>query len=993
MGSFLSMSIRRHMILLIIVMSVVPIGIIINSAFEQGQRDLKEATLLIERLSDEVSNDQNVLVLGAQQLLTTLALVPSVQTRDAKAVNSLLAELGKKNPQISNILLMDKSGVVWASAMPVRGVITADDRRYFRKAMETGTFSSGEYTVGRVLGKPAITFGYPVKDSSGKIQHVAAASFTLDKYSELLKMKKLPASTSLVLTDHRGIILFDATAPQFTGKQDKQHLFRRMAEGPERGTFDAVGITGIHRYFAYQKVRLNTEQTPYMYIRTGVPVAAVLAKTRSSVLVDLGLLSSITLLAFAFAVYISKRGILDKINALRDATQKVAGGDLEARVSQHVAGGELGELGCAFDDMACRLADCAVERRQAEKALWENEEKYRSLIEATGTGYVIIDTNGVVFDANLNYAELCGRSSASEVIGHSVMEWTAEHDRERSVEAIRNCVDRGGVNHIEVDYINERGGVLPVEINANLLQTSEGIRVITLCRDITERRQADDALRDSEKTLRLVMDSMPAGVWWVDTHGKLEYLNHCFVEQFGYTIDDIPTIHDWFWRAYPDPASREAYVSARNAAVAEALEKGSPIPPRESKVTTKDGRVRHVIINNHAGKDRTLAIFTDITEHKFISEQLLRIQKLESLGVLAGGIAHDFNNILTGILGNISIAKMMLNEDHKSYKMLDSAENASRRAAGLASQLMTFAKGGQPIKTAMMVQRLIEDCVSLTLTGTNVKAVVEIPKPLRPIEADEGQLSQAFGNLIINAVHAMIGGGVLTIRGENATIDVFNGQGLAAGEYVRLTFADQGCGIPEENLTKIFDPYFTTKTEGTGLGLTSTYSIVCKHGGHIFVESTVGEGSTFTIYLPSLQERMPENHRHEEIVSPHRGGSILVMDDETMILDLASEMLTHLGFEVSTCKSGEEAVTLYREARERGAPFSVVIMDLTIPGGMGGAEAAKIILSYDSKARLIVSSGYSNDPIMAEHKKYGFSGAAVKPYQVGNMLQLLNAVL
>jgi PAS domain S-box-containing protein len=387
----------------------------------------------------------------------------------------------------------------------------------------------------------------------------------------------------------------------------------------------------------------------------------------------------------------------------------------------------------------------------------------------------------------------------------------------------------------------------------------------------------------------------------------------------------------------------------------------------------------------------SLVCVQDITESKEQANEKLKLQKLESLGVLAGGIAHDFNNILTGIIGNISLAKMFVDDTHKSYNPLLDAEKASLRATDLARQLLTFAKGGEPVKKVFSIQNLVNECVALVLHGSNVKSFVDIPNSIHAIEADEGQISQALHNIIINATQAMPGGGVLTLSAQIETLSVHNNMALSPGTYVRLECSDEGCGISETDLRKIFDPYFTTKVSGTGLGLASTHSIITKHGGHISVSSSVGKGTTFTIYLPSIGETFPE-YQAETVAQTqgaHNGGSILVMDDEEMILGITSAMLEEIGFDAKTCKDGSDAIRCYKEAKASDAPFIAVILDLTIPGGLGGKEAAKEILALDPSACLIVSSGYSNDPIMSDYRTYGFSGAIGKPYRISELAQVL----
>jgi len=390
----------------------------------------------------------------------------------------------------------------------------------------------------------------------------------------------------------------------------------------------------------------------------------------------------------------------------------------------------------------------------------------------------------------------------------------------------------------------------------------------------------------------------------------------------------------------------------------------------------------------------SLVCFQDITDSKKHENEKLKIQKLESLGVLAGGIAHDFNNILTGIIGNISLAKMFVDDTHKSYNPLVGAEKASMRATELAHQLLTFAKGGNPVKKIFPFQNIVNECVSLVLHGSNVKCTVDILDSIHAIEADEGQISQAIHNIIINATQAMPGGGVLTLSARNEILGANNSMTLTPGTYICLACADEGCGISDADLIKIFDPYFTTKVSGTGLGLASTHSIIIKHGGHINVSSIVDKGTTFTIHLPSIGETFSEYEAESvsQTVEYSNGGSILVMDDEEMIRELAAAMLEEIGYEVTTCDDGMKAISYYSAAKESGTPFSAVIMDLTIPGGLGGKEAAKEILSIDPSACLIVSSGYSNDPIMSNYSTYGFAGAIAKPYGISELAQILRVI-
>jgi PAS domain S-box-containing protein len=402
-----------------------------------------------------------------------------------------------------------------------------------------------------------------------------------------------------------------------------------------------------------------------------------------------------------------------------------------------------------------------------------------------------------------------------------------------------------------------------------------------------------------------------------------------------------------------------------------------------------------------SGEDEVLAIVRDITEHKRMEEELLKVQKLESMGILAGGIAHDFNNLLTGILGNVSLIRMYMDpEDNKTYNRLSEAEKACLRAQDLTQQLLTFSKGGAPVKRVISIEELIKDSATFAVSGSDVRCEFYISEDLWMVEVDEGQISQVINNVVINADQAMPEGGVIRLkakninRGELIAHSSYEGDGLPLkGErYVKVTIEDEGIGIPKEHLTKIFDPYFTTKQRGSGLGLAAAYSIIKKHDGYIAVESKLEVGTKFYIYLPASDKEMlvRESIGHRAVVGK---GRVLVMDDEDMIRGVAGEMLNRIGYEVEFARDGTEAIELYRKAVESSRPFDVVIMDLTIPGGMGGREAIKRLLEIDPGIKAIVSSGYSNDPVMSEFSKYGFRDVIPKPYEIEGLSEVLNRVI
>ena len=403
------------------------------------------------------------------------------------------------------------------------------------------------------------------------------------------------------------------------------------------------------------------------------------------------------------------------------------------------------------------------------------------------------------------------------------------------------------------------------------------------------------------------------------------------------------------------------------------------------------------VLDNKGECSHLIVVTQDISERKKAEEHLSKMQKLESVGILAGGIAHDFNNILTAITGNVSLAKLRLANMNLESKeiilnLLGEAEKASLEARNLTQQLLTFAKGGTPILKTTSITELLKETAEFALRGSNVKCFFEIPENIWAVEVDEGQISQVIHNLIINADQAMPGGGKVEIKAENIVVTSEIKLPLQEGNYVKIAVSDNGVGIPSEFIDKIFDPYFSTKQRGSGLGLTTSYSIISKHGGLMEVQSEIGIGTRFQIYIPATEAAVGRKDKRNDTLTKGKG-KVLVMDDEKMLRFMLGEMLQYLGYEVACAKDGNEAINIYSNAQNHKKPFDAVIMDLTIPGGMGGQETIKKLMEINPAVVAIVSSGYSNAPVMSEYEKYGFKDVVTKPYGVEELAEVLRKVI
>ena len=500
-------------------------------------------------------------------------------------------------------------------------------------------------------------------------------------------------------------------------------------------------------------------------------------------------------------------------------------------------------------------------------------------------------------------------------------------------------------------------------------------------------------LKKTKKWLTTVLTSIGDAVITTDNNGHVTFMNPVAENLTGWKKEDASgkKLTEIF------KIVNEQTNDVVNNPVDNVLKTGLVVGlANHTMLISKNGQIKPIDDSAAPVKDEkgnvsgVVLVFRDVTEKRQIEQERLKTQKLDSLGILAGGIAHDFNNILTGIIGNITLSKMYLDTDNKAYGKLEDAEKASLRARDLTRQLLTFARGGAPIKEIVSIRKIIDESADFALCGSNVKCDCAIHKDLWPVKADASQLGQVISNLVINSIQSMPQGGTITITAENIDIDNKSAISVKPGQYIKISVKDMGHGIPNEYLTKIFDPYFTTKQAGNGLGLATVFSIISRHNGYIFVESEIGKGTAFFIYLPAFTETIIHKKKKDIITGK---GRILVMDDEVMVLEVSRAMIESLGYETDFAENGAEAVAKYKKAMDAGIPFDAVILDLTVRAGMGGREAIKKLLKIDPKVKAIVSSGYSVDSTMAKFEQYGFISVLAKPYKLETLSKTLHKVM
>jgi PAS domain S-box-containing protein len=690
------------------------------------------------------------------------------------------------------------------------------------------------------------------------------------------------------------------------------------------------------------------------------------------------------------------------------------------------------QLGLAFGNVflsigvADKLGVLKKENEKVLSSLKESEERYRLFFE-TAHDAIMYCINDIPVFANKNMLKMAGYDT-NDFYNKTIYDFFAS-ETESSDDIIKHIkkVSSGEIANTQFEAVltGKNGIKISVLVSISYLAAGANRGIFMIITDISSLKDASNTIHRQYEKIQAQFQSLESlnkelvtaqsnlisanieiekdkeflsatllsigdGVITYDTEGKIFLMNKVAEDMTGVTSKDAVGKHVREVLRLTDDSSKDLFFDTLGKVTEKYKFENIGVP---FKMIDKDGNERIIEINSAIIKldnkpHGIVLALRDITIKSKIDTELIKMSKLESIGILAGGIAHDFNNLLTGISGNISMMKNQADFSHDILDTFKNVEKAVDRATALTKQLLTFAKGGEPILSSSSLRDIINESAKFIIKNPAIKCELAVNENLKPVMIDPNQISQAINNLLINSIQAMNTGGKIIIEADNVE-KIPNNFPLKTGNYVMLKITDTGCGISRKNLSKIFDPFYSTKSNGTGLGLTSTYSIIKKHRGYIEVTSEENAGTTFTIYLKTADMPVEKIESAGEIPAGLKSGSILIMDDEIYILEVLVKMLKHQGYTVDCAHNGEEAINLYSERFSQNNVYDYVILDLTVYGGMGGKETVAALKKIDPGVKAIVSSGYSDNPVMANYKEYGFSGVLTKPYAIEDVIKVL----
>ncbi len=990
---------------------------------EVGKRAVNEFVILTHEIKDRLltlTKLSDLLALSHDEQVTVLS-----KTRSHKDQ--------RHTDIIDEMVLLNSQGDIVASASRVS--LSPDPKNYswpaFKQRFSSSPADNAFYSPVSIdlKGEPFMVFAVPLMNlQTGEVSGALASRIRINQVLEEIVHKPVGRRGIIYVTDHTGRII---------AHPDPSLVLKGTAVKISSQTYFHHWPSGAKTIRVVENANIGNQLFAIVVER---PVSEALALTIQALVILVVFLLFFLAAGVTSAIIFTKK-IIQPIESLAHTAQKIRAGDLTSMAAIE-SDNELGLLARSFNAMTLQLTTEITKLKNAKEALSESraglevkvaertaelqkllecseilsstrdlKSLYSQSVELAKTLFnldfstvmlLTADKKSLVIQDTIGFSKaMIGTFSLVE--GQGLSTYVVEQKKPATVSNF-NTESRFEVPPIVFAEKITSSLCVPMMIGNDVFGVFIGHTLperhfqpeeIALCQSFANQVAValDNAihlkeLHDSELKFKELFDNANDAILVYDLNGALLEVNRVTCQRLGYSRDELLSFT-------ADKLLAPQFAENLHARIQSVSENKREV--FETAHVKKSGEEIPVELSctlfEYEGQPAILGVARDLRDRIKMEEELLKNRKLESVGVLAGGIAHDFNNILAAIIGNINLATIQVNPSGETHNLLISAEKAALRAKDLTKQLLTFAKGGEPVKEVASIAEVITDSADFILRGSNIKCCYSFPDPLWPVEIDAGQISQVIQNIIINACDVMPEGGHIEISCENIAKENSANLALEIADHVKISIKDDGPGIPPNQLSKIFDPYFTSKIKGSGLGLAITHAIITKHGGMILAESRQDHGTTFTIYLKACRHALLEKEQGPVQATPRGKGKILVMDDEEMIRTVSQGLLANLGYQVVLAADGHEAIKIYKNNATSPERIDAIIMDLTIPGGMGGKEAVKEILQINPRAKVIVSSGYSNDPIMANHQEYGFCAALDKPYQLKSLMEVLDQVL
>jgi PAS domain S-box-containing protein len=860
-------SIRTHLLILVFISALPALGIIIYSGVDRKNYDIAGARADALRVMQNLAQDHERTMASTRQFLMTLAQLPDVQNRNAPACNKLFKKLHKENPLYSTILAANAEGVVFASAVPV-APFSIRKRNYFPEILRTKEFAVGEYMIGVASGISVLPCAYPVIDSKGRVKGFVVVGLDLERYDRIFKKTNLPEGSALALSDHKHIRLNRyPDSINYIGKPDLPEMIKHMSARPEEGTFTAAGGDGTRRLYAYKRFYLKDSTTPYLFMRVGISEEKALSGVRRNMLINMVLLCFALVSIMVLAWYLGKFLIVQRIHKLLDATKRLRNGDLTIRTGLGHSEDELGQLTEAFDEMAGALERKDLNRMIAEEALRESKDKYRGIFENALEGIYQSTPEGRFISANPAFARMLGYDSPEELIG-SVTDIANELyvDPGQRARVVRILDEHCFVQAYEVQLYRKDKSIIWLSINTRAVKDEEGnlLFIEGMAEDITDRKRAEEALRDSEVLYRNLFENHAAVKLIIDPDtGNIVDVNEAAVNYYGWSherlqqmkIQDINTLSSKEIKAAIEEVRTKKRISF------------------EFRHRRADGSIRDVEVLSSKievkGKEFLHSIVHDVTDRKRAEDDLLKTlkqlqeakdmlvqsEKLAAIGRLSAGVGHEILNPLNIISMRMQFLEMTEKLPDKVKEGFVTMFRQIDRIVKITKDLSQFSRISKHDMIKRDINQLIQHVNALVMPRLRVEQVAletELQPDMPQTPMDPDRIEQVVLNIINNAVDALEGR-------ENKVIRVTSGLTRREGmNYLRIAISDNGMGIPGENIDKLFDPFFTTKEagKGTGLGLHICYTIIQEHGGRIWAENNAKGGASFFIEFPIEEQEI-----------------------------------------------------------------------------------------------------------------------------------------